>query len=119
MPGKARKVASRQAQLNRRRRKQQRGPSGVPPAGQLAAEADEGPSGGIATQQRQRVESAPAAVEPNSIPERPVPASPPRITPRTRGERPDAYAYVRPEVRRILLMAGTVLAALLVLGFLL
>ncbi len=119
MPGKARKVASRQAQLNRRRRKQQRGPSEVPPAGPSDVEADERPSGGVATQQRQRVASAPAAVEPSSRPGRPSPASPPRVSPRTRGERPDAYAYVRPEVRRILLLAGTVMAALVVLGILL
>ena len=119
MPGKARKVASRQGQLNRRRRKQQRGPSGFPPAGQLTVEVDERPSDGVATQQREPVASAPAAVEPNSIPDRPSRASPPRVSPRTRGERPDAYAYVRPEVRRILLMASTVLVALIVLGILL
>ena len=38
---------------------------------------------------------------------------------RVRGERPDAYNYVGPEVRRILAMAGVVFVALIVIGFLL
>ena len=40
MPGKARRVASRQAQLNRRKR-QQRGPSGIPAVEATAATEDQ------------------------------------------------------------------------------
>jgi len=118
MPGKARRVASRQSQLNRRRRKQQRGPSGTPLAAPAQVEIDDGPP-------------EEAVIQPNET-EAPVPA-PVRAAPvaaqsgstgalrsaRVRGERPDAYNYVGPEVRRILAMAGVVFVALIVIGFLL
>ena len=41
MPGKGRRVASRQAQVGRKRRRQVRGPSGVPEAGSGTAIAEQ------------------------------------------------------------------------------
>ncbi len=118
MPGKARRVAARQSQLNRKRRKQQRGPSGTPPVVAAQVQVDDPPSDGIAVQPEQTAAPAPASTRATPTAAQPGPASPLRSA-RVRGERPDAYNYVGPEIRRILAMAGVVVVALVILGVLL
>ncbi len=113
MPGKGRRVASRQAQVGRKRRRQVRGPSGVPVAGSGIAiaeqeEAAEGVavvSGGTSPAARVRPAAAPAAA-PSNV------SNPARI----RGERPAASNYVKAEVTRILIMAGTLTAVLILIS---
>ena len=116
MPGKGRRIASRQAQVGRKRRRQLRGPSGVPEAGSATAIAEQEEGGEVAAvaavaaqvpspAARVRQPVVPAAV-PSSVP------NPARI----RGERPAATNYVKAEVRRILIMAGTLTAVLIVIS---
>ncbi len=113
MPGKGRRVASRQAQVGRKRRRQLRGPSGVPVAGsgtaiaeqEEAAESDAVVAEVTSPAARVRQPAAPAAV-PSSVP------NPGRI----RGDRPAATNYVKAEVRRILIMAGTLTAVLILIS---
>ncbi len=118
MPGKARRVAARQSQLNRKRRKQQRGPSGTPPVVAAQVQVDDPPSDEVAAQPEQTSVPARASMRATPAAAQPAPASPLRSG-RVRGERPDAYNYVGPEIRRILAMAGVVVVALVILGVLL
>ena len=128
MAGKARRVASRQAQLSRKRKKQQKGATG--PLSTVTAPAD---------LDGQRAETAaPRVAEPTTAtptPTRapaPAPARPaatpvaatqprpaPRAPSRARGERPATYNYIGAELRRILSLAIVVLVIIVVLGFLL
>ena len=132
MAGKARRAATRQGQL--KRKKNVKGPSGIPtgrrvsapvapaaddttaaPAGVEEADYDDSP---------EEIAAAEAAVSPQ--PARPSPAA---RTPRgefagqgqgrLRGERPAAYLYVGSEFRRILVLASAMVAALVVLGIIL
>lgn len=113
MPGKGRRIASRQAQVGRKRRRQLRGPSGVPEAGSATAIAEQEEGGEVAAVAAQVPSSAarvrqpvvPAAVS-SSVP------NPARI----RGERPAATNYVKAEVLRVLIMAGTLTAVLIVIS---
>ena len=122
MASKSRRVASRQSQLNRRRKKQQRGPSGIPTEiptpvpGPANAPNGSGASG----------EPAGAAVADSSPSPRPMTqassaqtATPLRSSPRIRDERPAAYQYMAPEIRRIIAMAATAFAVLLTINFVL
>jgi len=118
MPGKARRVAARQSQLNRRRKKQQRGPSGTPPVAPARVQVDDPPSDEAAIQPARTEASAPASMRATPVTTQPAPAGPLRSA-RVRGERPDAYNYVGSEIRRILAMASVVVAALVALGILL
>ena len=139
MAGKSRKVASRQAQLNRKRKKAQKGPSGIPTDAQRVAVPDvedavavpagvEGAELGVP--------DAPEVAREPTVPVRDVPASPRASRPspvaqtprgesagqgpgRLRGERPAAYLYVGAEFRRIMALTGAILAALIVLGIVL
>ena len=61
MPGKARRVAARQSQLNQRRRKQQRGPSGTPPVVRAQVQVDDRPSDEVAEQPQQPAPPAPVS----------------------------------------------------------
>ena len=134
MAGKARRAASRQGQLNRKRKRTQKGPSGIPASPRNAvADAEEeavAVAAGVETAEAESSESgesvATAPAEAPS-PARPAPAA---RTPRgdvsvqgqqgrLRGERPAAYLYVGAEVLRIGFLAGAVLAALIVLGIVL
>ena len=127
MAGKAHRAAARQAQLNRRKKKAQRGPSGIPTV--LAdAEAQSGagaatvavngdvavappPSGPVREPvAAPRITAAPRAVRPNASP---------HGAGRIRGERPAAYNYVGAELRRIGVLSVSVIAVLVVLGILL
>ena len=121
MAGKARRAASRQAQLNRRRKRQQRGPSGIPPPPSTGTDVD-GRAVGAAVPQANEAAAAtpatgrqrrsPAAARPAAV----TPSAPPL---RVRGERPSTYNYVGSELRRILIMAGSVVAIIIVLGIVL
>ena len=128
MAGKAHRAAARQAQLNRRRKKTQRGPSGIPTA-LSDAEAQPDAGAGAATV----AANGDVAVAPPSRPGR-EPVAAPRTTAaprairsnaspqgagRIRGERPAAYNYVGAELRRIGVLSLSVIAVLVVLGILL
>ena len=113
MPGKGRRVAARQAQVGRKRRRQVRGPSGVPEAGSGTAIAD----------QEEAVEGAATAGEVTSPAARFRPSAAPATLPssvpnpaRIRGERPAATNYVKAEVIRISIMAGTLTAVLILIS---
>ena len=110
MPGKGRRMASRQAELGRRRRRQNRASAAVaaPPAGPSPNTAHvAGP---------QEDSSAPVAQE-TPQQQRPTPAPAPAAPSRSRGDRPAAYNYMVPEVRRISIMAGVLLVGLIALSF--
>ncbi|MFB3119169.1 MAG: hypothetical protein ACE1Y2_01415, partial [Stenotrophomonas maltophilia] len=100
-----------------KRRRQLRGPSGVPGAGSGTAlaeqeEAAEGanPVAGVTSPAaRVRQPAAPAAITAMSS-NAPIPA-------RLRGDRPAAANYVKAEVVRILIMAGTLTAVLILISF--
>ncbi len=116
MPGKARRVASRQAQLNRRKR-QQRGPSGIPAVEATAATGDQQSAEETTSQANGVVNSseataaAPAATA-TAAARAPRPAGPGRL----RREHVASANYVGPEVRRILIMASVVFVVIIVLG---
>ena len=114
MPGKARRVASRQAQLNRRKR-QQRGPSGIPAVEATAATEDQQSAEETASQANGVVNSfeatadAPAAT---AAARAPRPAGPGRL----RREHVASANYIGAELRRILIMGSVILVVLIVLG---
>jgi hypothetical protein len=116
MPGKGRRVASRQAQLGRRRRRQTKGPAESSVAAPATAVADAEPVVGT---------TAPAEAVPQQEPEpsretrvRPMPSPrAPRSSAASRSERPAAYNYVGTELRRILIVSGALFAVLVALAF--
>ncbi len=137
MAGKGRRTASRQAELNRRRKKGSKGPSGVPTAAQGVADREVLEPVTVPAGVEDAELEAPQAQNGAVAPVSDVPATrrPPRPSPvaartpqgefvgqsqgRLRGERPAAYLYVGAELRRIILLTGVILAALVVLGILL
>ncbi len=126
MAGKARRAAARQGELSRRKKRSQRGPSGIPsasvgsrqPNGRAGAVAVDSPpdSGSLADAAQQ---AEPAAVSADAPAPRPASrtATQPRGQGRVRGERPTAYNYVGSELRRIALLSTAVLGALIGLSF--
>ena len=125
MAGKSRRVASRQGELSRRRKRTQRGPSGIPavrspgaPGGSAAAmeAVAVGAAAGAATSAPP--ESAPAPTAPATS-GRPGAAQQSRGPVRARGERPAAYNYVGAELRRIGILSVVALGALIGLAFVL
>ena len=119
MPGKARRVASRQGQLNRKRKRQQRGPSGIPVATAVPVQEDEHADCVDIDTPR-----APAAIPATSTTgqappagARATPASRPSAGPRLRRDQASSVNYVAPELRRILAMAGVVFVVLIALAF--
>ena len=136
MAGKGRRAASRQAELNRRRKRGSKGPSGIPanaqrvayPEGQESLDASVGVEDveldAPETQQANgvRVDDVPAASRgsrPSPVARSPRGEFAGQGQGRLRGERPAAYLYVGAELRRILLLTGAILIALVVLGILL
>ena len=141
MAGKGRRTASRQSQLNRKRKKTQKGPSGVPATAQRVAvpEFDEPVAVPAGVEDAEFEE--PEALESAGVTETPAGRrpvgrrgsrpSPVARTPRgefagqgqgqgrLRGERPAAYLYVGAEFRRIMVLTGAILIALIVLGIVL
>jgi hypothetical protein len=134
MAGKGRRTASRQAELNRRRKRSAKGPSGIPAVGQSTDDSEgQEPvavSVGVEDAESDALESQQTnGVEVDAVPATPRAARPSPVarTPRgestgqarLRGERPAAYLYVGAELRRISLLTGAILVALVVLGVLL
>ena len=138
MAGKGRRAASRQGQLNRKRKKAHKGPSGIPSDAQRVADADMEEPVAVAA----RVEGAGSEAVASDADSMQAPASPagaapvprraPRPSPvartprgefagqsRIRGERPAAYLYVGAELRRILILTSAIFTALIVLGIVL
>ena len=132
MAGKARRAATRQGQL--KRKKNVKGPSGIPTGRRVSAPvapaADDTTAAPTGVEEAdydaspEEIAVAEAAVSPQ--PARPSPAA---RTPRgefagqgqgrLRGERPAAYLYVGSEFRRILVLTSAMVAALVVLGIIL
>ncbi len=126
MAGKSRRTASRQSQL--KRKKNTKGPSGIPSGRRVATPVDENEPVAVPAGVEQdefdaeAMEEAEAAVAPR-------PSRPSAIarTPRgefagqgrLRGERPAAYLYVGAEFRRISVLASAMIGALVVLGIVL
>ena len=116
MPGKARRVASRQAQLNRRKR-QQRGPSGIPAVEATAAtedqqSAEETTSQAIGVVNSSEATAAEPAAAATAAARAPRPAGPGRL----RREHVASANYIGAELRRILIMGSVILAIIIVLG---
>ena len=127
MAGKSRRVASRQGELSRRRKRTQRGPSGIPavrspgaPGGSAAMEAVAvGAAAGAATSAPPESAPAPAAPATSGRPGATAGAAQSRGPVRARGERPAAYNYVGAELRRIGILSVVALGALIGLAFVL
>lgn len=135
MAGKARRVASRQAQLGRRRKRQQNRPEAGKAAvteSKPAVDSTQPTSTELDAVAEVPVQEAP---EPAAPPARPAPR-PPRPSPvaarsadpdlaptrggaRGRRERIATQANILPEIRRILAMSATVLVVIIVLGIVL
>ena len=117
MPGKSRRVASRQAQLNQRRKKQQRGPRGIPTAEPDAPVQNGHTRPAVTTQTLEQGEPAPTAVatrgRPSDEPARPSPVSRTVGSPRARREQLNTVNYVGAELRRILILASAVFAVII------
>ena len=114
MPGKGRRMASRQAELGRRRRRQNRG------GNTAVAErtGSVGPGSVVAATAVEDIAASPPGASPRPVqqPREPV-ADAYRPGSRSRFDRPAAYNYVKPEMRRILIMSGVLLAGLIGLSF--
>ena len=120
MPGKARRVASRQAQLNQRRKKQQRGPRGIPVAQPVASPEDGQADLSVATQEPELAAPTPASspsAQPSPAAGRTGPATRSLNPSRARREYTTSTNYIGAELRRILVMAGVVLVVLVALTF--
>ncbi len=129
MAGKSRRVAARQGELSRRRKRAQRGPSGVP-ATPARPQPQQNGGGAPVLAVETAGSAAPAAAVPQaaSAPqvataatERPAPqsAAQTRGQGRPRGERPAAYNYVGAELRRIGILSTVVVAALIAISIVL
>ncbi len=143
MAGKGRRTASRQAQLNRKRKKTQKGPSGIPSTARRVADSDVEEAVAVSAGVQDAELEAPEAPETtvatglpavpiSDVPAAPRASRPSRVAARTprgefagqgqgrlRGERPAAYLYVGAEFRRIMVLAGAILTILIVLGIIL
>ena len=127
MAGKARRAASRQGQL--KRKKQTKGPSGIPSTARNATTPIKDGVADVASNapEENMEPDALAPSQASTVPSvsRPVSTRTPRGEfaahgqGRLRGERPAAYLYVGAEFRRILALTSAVLAALIVLGIVL
>ena len=116
MPAKGRRIASRQAQLGRRRRQQNR-KTEESLAVSVAAPADipaetAAPANAAAAANPAAANPAPAgpAATPARAPRRPAAGQ-------TRTDRSAAYTHLGSEMRRILILAGILLAVLVGLSF--
>ncbi len=148
MPGKARRVASRQAQLGRRRKRQQNRPEddrpGVPHTKPAEEAEPQGPANLSTVPESPAQESSLPessvidAPEPPAPTERPAarPSRPHRLSPvaartadgdltparggaRGRRDRITAQANIGAEIKRIVAMSSTVLVIIIVLGIVL
>jgi hypothetical protein len=118
MPGKARRVASRQAQLNRKKR-QQRGPSGIPAVDATVATEDPQDDEDTSSQTNGMAEASQAVATTTRSAAHATGetrAARPASAGRLRREQVSSANYVGSEVRRILIMASVVLAVIIILG---
>ena len=118
MPAKGRRIASRQAQLGRRRRQQNRkteeslavsvaAPADIP--AETAAPTNAAATGPAAAETA-RASTAGSAAAPARAPRRPAAGQ-------ARTDRSAAYTHLGSEMRRILILAGILLAVLVGLSF--
>ena len=130
MPAKGRRTASRQGQL--KRKKTQKGPTGIPSTNQgVAAPENDDAVAVPAGVDEAEIESSEAGETSTVAAAAPQPArtAPATRTPRgefvgqgqnrLRGERPAAYLYVGAEFRRIAMLTSVIITALVVLGLVL
>lgn len=113
MPAKGRRIASRQAQLGRRRRQQNRKTEeslAVSVAAPADIPAETAAPANAAAANPSAAESAGPAAAPARAPRRPAAGQ-------TRTDRSAAYTHLGSEVRRILILAGILLAVLVGLSF--
>ena len=120
MAGKSRRVASRQSQLNRRKKRQQRGPSGVPTTEhQLVGVAQDTIEGAgtetITDAGSESTNTSVTTTPPVPVTDVPVVRGPSR----TRDDRTSSYVHMGSEIRRILVMGGVGFAVLVILTFVL
>ena len=123
MPGKARRVASRQAQLGRKKKRQQKPDNNARPPEPVATELDgqqaESAIPQVPAPPTPTPKSAPAPARPSPVAARATQTASTPTPARTRGERPASYNYVGREMRRILVLTAAVLAIIIVLGIIL
>ena len=116
MPAKGKRVAARQAQLNRRRRRQARSAS----EGEVLTAVQEGGSQAttIVSPAATASATAPAradAGQPHPAPDQVRPVA--TASSQSRNTQPLAYTHLARELRRILILAGIVTAVLLGVSF--
>ena len=117
MPGKGRRVASRQAQIGRKKRRPGRATSAVADDGHLVDVESAPVATAVPGAQAEPQSSAPVSAPQAPVQSTHAQSSPQRSAPRNRLDRPAAYNYVASEVRRILIMSGVLLAVLIALSF--
>ena len=117
MPAKGRRVASRQAQLGRRRRRAARVADDTSPVAVVAVDED---NTAVTAQPPAAEGTAAAPVSGAPAPARATaPGRAVRNQTRNRADLPLAYTHLSSELRRILIMAGVLLVVLVVLAVLL
>ena len=116
MPGKARRIASRQSQLNQRRKKQQRGPRGIPAAAPNPSTNSEGSASPIPESSR-LIQGVATADRPTPAPSRPSPVNRSGAVTRSRREPLNTASHVGSEIKRILALSGAVVAVIVALAF--
>ena len=122
MPGKARRVASRQSQLNQRRKKQNRGPRGIPAAVGARPSVNSGANGrpdAQAPEPSRAAQPVATAPRPERTSQRPSPVNR-QAQDSSRAPRREptaATSYVGYEIKRILALAGAVVAVIVGLSF--
>ena len=118
MPAKGRRVASRQAQLNRRRRRQAR--AGTESAVQTA-DFEENPTSASVAPPRQQASASASESETVSVAQPQVRPEAAREAERGRNPgrsaHPMAYTHLATEFRRITIMAGIVTVVLVTVSF--
>ena len=119
MPAKSRRVASRQSQLNQRRKKQNRGPRGIPTALGTRPNAENGDPDAQAPESTHAAPAVATVSRPTATAEHPSPvnrqANPTQRS--TRREAPASGGYVAAEIKRILALAGAVVVVIVGLSF--
>lgn len=125
MPGKARRVASRQAQIGRKKRRALRENSDLAMPVAAPAAVDGELDGDVPSAVPETPEAVPAPARVRTRPERPSPVAArniaatgitDRFPSRARREAPASHNYVGAELRRILLLSSVVLGIIIVLG---
>ena len=114
MPGKGRRVASRQAELGKKRKRQTRGAASITAEGSGAVAVTPSVTSVETVLDSGVRESLPIAARSQSTEQSRSNVSQVNRTPtRARLDRPAAYNYVMPELCRILIMSGTLLGVLI------